>query len=127
MIVQRDIGSAQQFSSPKNLLCAHRIQNRIITPNKKNKIAINDNLDLRKNFVETDGTRYPRDNIIIKYEENEYIDQYRDPKLFHKEYVGEELLKPFISYSDMKTKYSIDIIDLGHQADYTTPKKIQLF
>ena len=28
---------------------------------------------------------------------------------------------------DMKTKYPIEIIDLGHQLDHITPKKIQLF
>ena len=27
----------------------------------------------------------------------------------------------------MKTKYPIEIIDLRHQADHITPKKIQLF
>ena len=36
-------------------------------------------------------------------------------------------MSPFISYSDMKTKYAIEIIDLRHQPDYITPKKIQLF
>ena len=33
----------------------------------------------------------------------------------------------FISYPDMKTKYPIEIIDLRHQSDHITPKKIQLF
>ena len=27
----------------------------------------------------------------------------------------------------MKTKYPIEIIDLGHQLDHITPKKIQIF
>ena len=36
-------------------------------------------------------------------------------------------MSPFISYPDMKTKYPIEIIDLRHQADHITPKKIQLF
>ena len=44
-----------------------------------------------------------------------------------KEYVGEQLLNPFISYPDMKTKYPIKIIDLRHQPDHIMPKKIQLF
>ena len=48
MIVQVDIGSAQQGSSPKYLICAHQTQNRIATRNKNNKIAIFDNLDLQK-------------------------------------------------------------------------------
>ena len=36
-------------------------------------------------------------------------------------------MSPFISYPDMKTKYPIEIIDLRHQPDHITPKKIQLF
>ena len=36
-------------------------------------------------------------------------------------------MKPLISYLDMKTKYSIEIIDLRHQPDQITTKKIQLF
>ena len=36
-------------------------------------------------------------------------------------------MTPFISYLDMKTKYPIEIIDLRHQPDHKTPKKIQLF
>ena len=44
-----------------------------------------------------------------------------------REYVGEELITPFISYLDMETKYSIEIGDLGHQTDHKTPKKIQFF
>ena len=48
-------------------------------------------------------------------------------KLFYKEYVGEELLNPFISYPDMKDKYPIQVIDLRYQPDHITPKKIQLF
>ena len=127
MIIQIDLGSAQQVSGPKILLCAHQIQNRIITPNKNNNIAIIDNLDLRKIFVKIDGIRDLRDSIIIKYEENDYIDQYRDPKLFYKEYVAEELLNPFIFFPDMKTKCSIDKIDLRHQADHTTSKKFNSF
>ena len=36
-------------------------------------------------------------------------------------------MTPFISYPDMKTKYSIEIIVLRHQSDHITPKQIQLF
>ena len=36
-------------------------------------------------------------------------------------------MSSFISYPDMKTKYSIEIIDLGYQPDHITPMKIQLF
>ena len=33
----------------------------------------------------------------------------------------------FISYPDIKTKYPIEIIDLRHQLDHISPKKIELF
>ena len=36
-------------------------------------------------------------------------------------------MNPFISYIDMKNKYPIQVIDLRHQVDLITPKKIQLF
>ena len=36
-------------------------------------------------------------------------------------------MAPFISYSDMKTKNPIEIIDLRHQPDHISGKKIQLF
>ena len=41
-----------------------------------------------------------------------------------KEYVGEPILSPFISYPDMKTKYPFEILDLRHQTDHITPKKL---
>ena len=126
-IFQVDIGSAQSINSPKYLICAHQTEARSALPNKRNNISIFDNINVRKYFIEIDGQRYPRDNVLTNYAENDYIDQYRDLKLFYKEYIGEELLSPFISYPDMKTKYPIQVIDLRFQADHISPKKIQLF
>ena len=126
-ITQIDIGSSQHVNSPKYLIAAHQTRVRADTANKNNNIAIFDNLNLQKYYVEIDSVRYPRDNILKNYEQNDYIEQYKDLKLFFKEYIGEELMSPFISYPDMKTKYPIQIIDLRHQADHITPKKIQLF
>ena len=63
----------------------------------------------------------------MNYEQNDYIEQYKNLKKFFKEYIGEQLMNPFISYPDMKTKYPIQIIDLGHQSDHIAPKKVQLF
>ena len=51
----------------------------------------------------------------------------RDLNLFYKDYNGEQLLHPFISYLDMKFFYPIQVIDLRFQIDYVTPKKIRLF
>ena len=127
LLVQHDIGSAQNVIQPKYLLCAHQTNLRTTTPDKKIIIAIFDNMDLRKYYVEVDSQRYPWDSVLINYEENDYIQQYKDLKLFWEEYIGEPILNPFISYTDMKTKYPIEIIDLRHQSDHITPKKIQLF
>ena len=94
LLVQHDIGSAQQVNSPKYMIGAHQTSLRPTTPEKLIDIAIFDNPDLRKNYVEIDGQRYPRDGTSISYTENDYIDQYKDFKLFVKEYIGQPLLKP---------------------------------
>ena len=128
MITQLDIGSSKNVLSPKYLFGAHQTRTRAYTVNKNNdNIAIFDKLDLRKYFVEIDGLRYLRDSSLMNYEENDYIEQYRGLKLFFKEYIGEPILNPFISYPDMKTKYPFEIIHLRYQPDHLTPKKIHLF
>ena len=127
MILQHDKGSAQPVKSPKDLFCAHQTKDRTSAPDKKIHIAIFDNLDLRNNQVEIDSLRYFRDSLLINYEQNDYIEQYKDLKLFFKEYIGEPILKPFISCPDMKTKNPIGIIDLRHQPDHITPKNFLLF
>ena len=124
--LQVDIGSAQHVNSPKYLISAFQTAART-TPNKNSNPAIFDNNNVTKYFVEIDGVRYPKDAVLINYEENSYLDQYRDLKLFHKEYLGEPLLSPYITYSEMKYRYPIQIIDLRYQFDHLTPKKIQLF
>ena len=122
-ITQIDIGSAQQVNSPKYAICAHQTAARLNAPDKGLNISRFDNLNVRNYFVEIDGVRYPRDGVLTNYGENDYIDQYKDLKLFFKEYVGEELLNPFVSYPEIKTKYPIQVIDLRFQADHITPKK----
>ena len=127
LLIQHDKGSAQNVIQPKFLICVHQTNLRTAAPDKKINIAIFDNMDLRKYYVEIDGQRYPRDSVLMNYEQKDYIQQYKDLKLFWKEYIGEPLLNPLISYTDMKTKYPIEIIDLGHQSDHITPNKIQVF
>ena len=58
------------------------LADRINVPNKANKIAIFDNLDVRKNFVDRNGYRYPKLAVIPNYGENDYLDQCRDLKFF---------------------------------------------
>ena len=127
MITLADIGSSQHVNSPKLLVGAHQTRARSDTTDKNNNISIFDNLDLRKYFIEVDGQRYPRDSSLMNYEENDYIERYRVLKLFFKEYIGEPILSPVVSYPDMKLKYSIEILDSRHQPDHITLKKIQLF
>ena len=126
-ITQIDIGSAQSVNNPKYLIASHQTAARLNAPDKNMNISRFDNLNVRKYFVEIDSIRYPRDGVLTNYGENDYIDQYKDLKIFYKEYLGESLLNPFISYSDMKNKYPIQVIDLRFQTDHISPKKIQLF
>ena len=97
------------------------------TPNKNNNIAIFDNLHLRKYYVEIDGQRYSRESFLVNYEQNNYFEQNKDLKMFLREFIGEELMTPFFSHPDRKTKYSTAIIDLRDQSDHITPEKIQRF
>ena len=124
---QVDIASSQNTNSPKYLIATHQTEDRVGTANKTNNISIFDNVDVKKYFAEIDGYRYPKESVITNFTENDYLDQYRDLKSFQEEYVGEQLMNPFISYTDMKNKYPIQVIDLRHQIDHISPKKIQLF
>ena len=96
-------------------------------PDKNINTAIFDSLDIRNIFVEVDRRPYPRDSVILNYTEIDCFDQNGDFKIFYKEYVGGELMIPFISYPDLKTKYPIQVIDLRLQSDRITHKTIQLF
>ena len=64
---------------------------------------------------------------MVNYEENIYLEQYKDLKLFYKEYVGEQLLSPVLSYDKIKTYYLIQIFDLRFQVDHISPKKTTKF
>ena len=89
---QVDIGNAQIINSPKYLIAVHQTADRIGVPNKTNNVAIFDHLNVRKYHVDIDGVRYPRDSVSIDYGLNDYVDQYRDLKVFYHEYLGEQLL-----------------------------------
>ena len=115
------------MNSPIYIITAHQTHLRTVIADKKINIAIFDNLDLRKYYVEIDRQRYPRDGVFVNCEQNDYNQQYKDLKLFFKEFVGEPILNPLLSYPDMKTKYPFEIIDLRHQSDCIRPKKVQLF
>ena len=87
IIVQADIVSTQQVSSPKYLKCAQQTPDRINVPNKNKNNAIFDKVDLRKYNVELDGQRYPRETLLMNYEEKDYFEQNKDlKKIFRRIY-----------------------------------------
>ena len=126
LILQHDIASAQ-VNGPKSLTCAHQTKDRTGAPDKKINIAIFDILDLRNYHVERDSLRYPTDSLLINYEQIDYIEQYKDFKIFFMEYIGEPIINPLISYRDMKTKYAIRKKDIRHQPHHITSEKFTFF
>ena len=78
---------------------------------------------MKKLYPEIYGIRYPKDPIMIKYNENICLDQYKDLQIFHKEALGEHLLFPIIAYNKITTYNPIQRIDLRFQIDFSTPKK----
>ena len=63
------------------MIVAHQTAARMEVPNKEKNITLLDNLDVRKYFVQIDEVRYPRESVNVNYATNDYIDQYRDPKI----------------------------------------------
>ena len=108
---QAEAGSAQNKNSPKKLKVINQSAARIGVPHKTSNRALSDILNFRKYHVDIDGVRYPRDIVSIDYASNDYVDQYTDLKLFYKEYIGEEVLNPFIRYTAMKNKNPIQVTD----------------
>ena len=125
---QLDLSSASNINSPLYLIAAHQKTQRPDPANPANNLsnnrfnnAIFDHVDVRKYYSEKNGIRYPKNPVMVNFEENKYLEQYKDLKLFYKEYVGDHLLSPFISYDKMKNYYPIQIIDLRFQADHISP------
>ena len=72
------------------------------------------------------GISYPTDGVDVK-NEKKYPIQNIYLKIFYKEYVGEQLMIPFKTYTDMKKYYPLRIFDLNFQVDQITPKRLHLF
>ena len=125
---QLDIGSASNINIPLHLIVAHQ-RNQRENPARPNQFnnAVFDHVDVKRYFVEIDGVRYPKESVETNFSDNKFLDHIKDRKLFYKEYNGETLLQPFISYLDIKAFYPVQIIDLRFQIDYITPNKIRLF
>ena len=131
---QRDISSASNINSPLYLLAAHQKTQRPDPASPANNLsnnrfnnAIFDHVEVRKYHSQIDGFRYAKNPVLVNYDENIYLEQYRDLKLFYKDIVGESMLSPIISYHKTKNYYPIQIIDLRFQVDHTSKKKNRLF
>ena len=127
---QLDISSASNINSPLYLIAAHQKTQRADPANPAKNLfnnrfnnAIFDHVNVRKYYSEIDGIRYPKNPVMVNYEENNYLEQYQALKLFYKEYVGDQLLPPIITYDKMKDFYPIQIIDLRFQVDHISPKR----
>ena len=106
---QVDISSASNIDSPLYLIAAHQKTQRSDPANPANILSNNrfnnalfDHFDVRKYYSEIDGFRYPKNPVMVNFEENKYQEQYKDLKPFYKEYVGESMLSPIISYDKKK-------------------------
>ena len=129
---QLDLSSASNINSPLYLIAAHQKTERLdaagnrLSKNRFNN-SIFDEVEVRKYYVEIDGVRYLKNPIMVNFAENNYLEQYRDLKLFYKEYVGEPMLSPIITYDKMKKYYPIQIIDLRFQVDHISPRENKTF
>ena len=92
--LQVDIGSAQQNKSPKYLIGVFETQNRIGVLNKANKLTQIMLLKILLKSMELVTLEMAFQQILKK---NSYLDQIRDSKVFYREYVGEQLIIPYIS------------------------------
>ena len=77
-----DIGSTQKGKIPNYLIAASETQERIELPDKTRNIAFFDKAHVGNYFVEIDESRYRRDGVLTIFEENSYLDQFRDVELF---------------------------------------------
>ena len=64
---QIEKSTAQRIIFSKQLIVAHQTAARRGVPNKANKIALFDNLIVRKYHVDIDSVRLPRDGVSIEY------------------------------------------------------------
>ena len=84
---------------------------------------------MKKYYSKFDGFRYLKDPVMVKYNENNYLNQNRDLELFCEEIVGEPLLPPLKAYEKNEDLLSYTLVqnfDLRFQVNYIILKKIML-
>ena len=80
--IQVDMSSASNINSPLYLIAAHQKTQRPDPANPANNLsnnrfnnAIFDHVDVRKYYSEINGIRYPKNPVMVNYEENNYLEQ----------------------------------------------------
>ena len=84
-----DISSASTKKSPIYLIAAHQKTQRTNSAHPANILSNNrfnnaffDHVEVRKYYPEIASIRYPKNPVMVNYEENNYSGQYNDSKLF---------------------------------------------
>ena len=128
------INSASNINPPLYLIASHQKSQRPDPANPANNLSNNrfnnaffDYAKVRKYYSEINGDRCPRNPIMINYDDNNYLDQYKILKTFYKAYVGEYFLYPIITCAKTKDYCPIQIIDLRFQMNHISPKKNRFF
>ena len=87
---------------------------------KRNNIAFFANI-ARNYSVEIVGMRYPKDFLTDSCVEIDNLHQYRELKVFYRQYVDEKILSPSQFYPDLQVFYPIQVLDLSLQGGEINP------
>ena len=121
-----DIGINSNSSAPKYLIFTHQNIDRAHIANKSQNVSMFDKRNLLNTYVDIDGKRYSNKPKGIDFATDNYRNEYLTLLKFYKNYVGEPLFNPYITFEELKDLYPIHIHDLRLQDDYISPKTIKL-
>ena len=74
-----------------------------------------------ENFVEPDGISCSKKLFMIIHHEKFFLNHYSDFQINYEEYVGQQLLSAIITYDEMRTNYSKEVLDILFQDHFPTP------
>ena len=120
---QFHIGSSVKVNSLQNLKAAYQSAAISGLGNRAINVSVFERVDVRKRFGKINNVRYPEGAVNVNYAtmESRSIERLY---LFYEEYAKEPLLKPSITYTNMKTFYPIQVIDQKFEVDNVIPKTI---
>ena len=121
-----DIGIKSNSNAPKYLIFTHQNIDRAHIANKSQNISIFYNRNLLSTYVDIDRKRYPNKFTDIDFATDNYRNYYLTLLELYRNYVGEPLFNPYITFEEFKELYPINIHDLRFQDDYFSPNTIKL-